>query len=355
MAGSHWFDKKNPFPHMQQSNLKILVRLPNWLGDLVMSAAFLDHLKKVYAGCQVDVIIKKGIDQLIPYFMGISEVFVFDKKEYSGLKGALKFGQLIGEKKQYDLAFCLPDSFSSAAMIWQTRAQKRVGFKKELRSPMLTNSYKKPANKHRVEEYLYLLEKFSGRQCDTPVVRLKNNHEPIPDQIIINVNSEADSRRLPVAKAASIINHLSNRTNAKLVLVGSPKELHHVTAVYNLLPNKSTVFNLAGKTDLNGLVKLFSQSRVMLTTDSGPMHLANALGVHTVALEGASDEKNTAPYNQLKSTLIRYGQLPCEPCVKNTCQFGEPECLLRMDEQLIVNEVLKAYARKETIEKQPGN
>jgi ADP-heptose:LPS heptosyltransferase len=90
------------------------------------------------------------------------------------------------------------------------------------------------------------------------------------------------------------------------------------------------------------LIALFGTAPVMLTTDSGPMHLANALGVHTVALEGASDERNTAPYNAQKRSLIRYGQLPCEPCVKNTCQFGIPTCLMKMDNEEIVQAVLTA-------------
>ena len=87
---------------------------------------------------------------------------------------------------------------------------------------------------------------------------------------------------------------------------------------------------------------LLATAPVMLTTDSGPMHLANALGVHTIALEGASDEKNTAPYNAAKRTLIRSGLLPCEPCVKNVCQFGVPKCLINMQDRIIVDAVIYA-------------
>ncbi len=322
--------------------MKILVRLPNWLGDLVMSAGFLEHLTKVYTGAQVDVIAKKGIHQLTAYFNGINDVYVFDKQEYPGLKGAAKFGIQIRQKHQYDIAFCLPESFSSAMMLWQTKAKQRVGFGKELRSFMLTHSYSKPKGMHRVEEYIYLLEKYSRIACSTPKVHLKNTFTQHPNRILINVNSEADSRRLPVQKAISIIDKIRSNTDADLILVGSPKEVPHVTAVFEGLADKHGISNLAGKTNMDELIVLFSQSKVMLTTDSGPMHLANALGVHTVALEGASDEKNTAPYNKERSSLIRYGKLPCEPCVKNTCRFGQPECLLRMDESVIVKAVLNA-------------
>jgi ADP-heptose:LPS heptosyltransferase len=75
------------------------------------------------------------------------------------------------------------------------------------------------------------------------------------------------------------------------------------------------------------------------------MHLANALGVHTIALFGAGNERNTAPYNANKRTLIRFGELPCEPCVKNVCKFGTPRCLMGMDNLQIVEAVTQALVK----------
>jgi heptosyltransferase II len=325
--------------------MKILVRLPNWLGDLVMSVGFVQQLRSCYPDARIDVIVKKGIHQLCDFIPGINGVLVFDKAEFPGLKGAGAFGISLSHEK-YDLAFSLPDSFSSAFMLWRTGAKTRVGYKKELRSFLLTHSYHKPKNKHRVDQYVSLLEQFKGASLSNTGVNLQQSGQRIDNRIVINVNSEADSRRLPVNKAIAVINLLRKQTDAEFLLVGSPKERPHVSAVYDALDNKTNVHNLAGTTDLVQLIQLFSQSKVMLTTDSGPMHLANALGVHTVALEGASDEKNTAPYNSERSTLIRYGKLDCEPCVKNTCKFGQPECLLRMDDQTIVNAVLSALHQK---------
>lgn len=325
--------------------MKILVRLPNWLGDLVMSVGFVQQLRHIYPHARIDVIIKKGIHQLCEYIPGIDGILVFDKTEFPGLKGAGKYGARL-RSETYDLAFSLPESFSSAYMLWQTRAKVRVGFRKELRSFLLTHHYAKPDKMHRVDQYVALLEKFRNTSLTNTRVILQRTGERFPNKIVINVNSEADSRRLPVNKAVEIINLLRTQTDAQLLLVGSPKEVPHVTAVYEALTNKTDVINLAGTTDLVKLIQLFGESKVMLTTDSGPMHLANALGVHTVALEGASDEKNTAPYNKDRSTLIRYGKLDCEPCVKNTCKFGLPECLLRMDNHTIVSAVLEALHQK---------
>jgi len=69
--------------------------------------------------------------------------------------------------------------------------------------------------------------------------------------------------------------------------------------------------------------------------------VANALGVETVVLFGAGNENNTAPYNKSNRTIIRLGQLACEPCVSNTCKlYGVPQCLVRLDENIIVSAVI---------------
>jgi len=329
--------------------MHILIRLPNWLGDLVMSTAFVRALLQAIPGATIDVIVKKGIDGVVDYIPGIRHKYVFDKQEYPGLKGAWRFGKMVGEKERPDIMYCLPESFSSAVMAKATGAKKRLGYRKELRSLLLTATLAKNENLHRVDQYLELLKLQHIPIPEAPAVFLQSRSEVMPNRIIINVNSEAESRRLPVQKAIPVVNLLRQSTNAELVLVGSPKEVPHVMEVYNGLDSNQGIVVMAGKTNLSELMDLLATAPVMLTTDSGPMHLANALGVHTVALEGASDEKNTAPYNADKRTLIRSGLLPCEPCVKNVCQFGVPTCLMNMQETIIVNAVVAALAKYQPI------
>jgi lipopolysaccharide heptosyltransferase II len=325
--------------------MNILIRLPNWLGDLVMSTAFVRALSQAYPDAKLEVIIKKGIDPVVDYLPGVQRKWVFSKEEYPGLKGAWKFGKLVGQSFRPDIMFCLPDSFSSAVMAKATGAPKIIGYKAEFRSFLLSNTAVKNPELHRVDQYLQLLQAAGVAMPANPAVFLQNRSVFIPNRVIVNVNSEADARRLPVVKAISVLSLLRASTDAELVLVGSPKELPHVQAVYDGIQDKTNVLVMAGKTNLTQLMDLFGTAPVMLTTDSGPMHLANALGVHTVALEGASDEKNTAPYNANKRTLIRSGLLPCEPCVKNVCKFGVPTCLMNMEETIIVHAVLEALSK----------
>jgi heptosyltransferase II len=326
-----------------QSEKKILIRLPNWLGDLVMSTAFVRALSSTLPNAKIEVIVKKGIDTVVDYLPGIQKKWVFSKDDNTGITGAWAFGKKVAAEQKPDIFFCLPDSFSSAIMARATAANMRVGYGKEFRSWLLTHTIPKNSQQHRAVQYLSLLEAAGLDLPPKPAVFLQNNSELLKNRIIVNVNSEAEARRLPVEKAIAVIDLLREKSNAELVLVGSPKEYEHVNKVFQGLRSKEDVCMMAGKTNLKQYIDLLGTAPVMLTTDSGPMHLANALGVHTVALEGASDEKNTAPFNVEKRTLIRSGLLPCEPCVKNVCQFGIPKCLINIEDSLIVQQVLLAH------------
>jgi heptosyltransferase-2 len=318
--------------------MKILIRLPNWLGDVVMSTAFINAVRQLYPGASIDVIIKKelgGIASLIP---GLNHIHLFQKQEYNGLSGVYLFGKTL-RALQYDIYLNLPHSLSSFVMAWASGAKQRVGFNKEGGFFLLTRSFKKPANLHRVNQYVSLLESFTGKTIADKKIKLQADASVVvKETVIINFNSEASSRRMPLDKGRSIINALTDAfKDINFVFVGSPKEAAFVDELLVGLDNADRLQNLAGKTDLKGLAELMAGSKAVLTTDSGPAHLANAVGAPTVVLFGAGDESNTAPYNKEGLTVIRYGKLICEPCVHNTCKlYGIPKCMEMLDEIKII-------------------
>lgn len=328
---------------MQQKN--ILIRLPNWLGDMVMATAFVQAVAQQYPAASIDVIAKKGLDFLLDYFPPLGNRYVFAKSDYKGIRGAWRFGKQIGASKPYDIVFCLPNSFSSAVMAKAVGAKLLVGYRKELRSLLLSHHYPIPQGMHRVDEYVQLLRLYAGYGAPTPPVQLGLPATQKQEGLVININSEAASRRLPVAKAVRIINAVRAQTDCPIVLIGSPNEAAFVQRVYSQLDTVKGIENRAGQTSLPALLQLLAANTVMLSTDSGPAHVANALGVHTVVLFGAGNENSTAPFNHNK-TIIRLGQLPCEPCVSNTCKkFDTPHCLTLLSEVFVAQAVVKALAK----------
>lgn len=319
--------------------MKILVRLPNWLGDMVMSVPFLHQLPHFFPGAELGLIAKKGIHELLPFFPPSTHQFIFSKEESKGLPGLIRFGRAIRKTERYDAFFCLPDSLSTAVVGAASGARQRIGYKKEGRQLLLTHSYRPPQNVHRVQRYIHLLEQYTGKEA-APAQILLRHEFPKEDYIVVNINSEASSRRLTVAKATSLIQQLRESTTRPIVLIGAPKEKDFVDAVLAQLPYQRNITNAAGTTSLPGLVALLASAQLVLTTDSGPAHLANALGTNTVVLFGAGNEAHTAPYRTEGRSIIRLGQLSCEPCEKNVClRFGLPECLERLDNHSIIQTI----------------
>lgn len=328
--------------------MNILVRLPNWLGDVVMSTAFIQELQAIQPQATIDVIIKKELAGLTQYFPAISHTYAFSKAEYPGIRGTYRFGREIAAAKKYDLFFSLPDSLSSAVIGYAANAQKRIGYQKELRSLFLTHAYKKPKNLHRVDEYVYLLEQFLGIDIKNVRVRLepKSAFESKPSttsakSIVVNFNSEAQSRRVPLEKAISIVSQVRPVFQGDIIFIGSGKEKAFVDQIIEGLATKEGIVNLAGQTSLVQLVEVIHSADLMISSDSGPAHLANSVGTKLLVLFGAGNENNTGPYNKPGAHVMRLPGLPCAPCVSNTCKFGVPKCLTGLDNTILVNTALQ--------------
>jgi len=320
--------------------MKILIRLPNWLGDVVMSTAFVSAVRALYPEAAIDVIIKTELTGIALLMPGLHQVHSFSKQENKGLRGVFGFGRKLRSEK-YDIFFNLPESLSSLVLGWATGAKQRVGFGKEGGFFLLTRHYKKPRNIHRVDEYIFLLEQFTGKKIDNRIVSLdvQKPGKPIADWVLVNFNSEASSRRMPIEKAKTLVNSLTNYfKEVEFTFIGAPKEAAFIDEMINGAENIDRIRNFAGKTDLAALTHLMAGCTAMLTTDSGPAHLANSVNTPVVVLFGAGDEHNTAPYNTPDLTVLRAGKLDCEPCVKNTCKlYGIPKCMQLLDDLQIIN------------------
>lgn len=324
--------------------MKILVRLPNWLGDVVMATGFLQALHEQYPGAEIHIILKKELAVIAEYIPQRLETHLFSKTDFPGIKGAFQFGKSL-RKYNFELFFSLPDSFSSALIGWATGAKKRIGYKNELRSLLLTHVFQKDRGKHRVLEYISLLEKFAAEEVVAPRTSLSvQTTAPLKERLILlNFNSEASSRRMPKEKAISLVEKIIRKfPDYTIGLLGAPKELPFIQSIIAAFETQPTISNFAGKTSLKGLIELLGKCSVLLTTDSGPAHLANSIGTPTIVLFGAGNEQNTAPFNTDSLAIIRAGTLSCEPCVKNVCPLYElPECMNQLNEPLILETLTK--------------
>lgn len=305
---------------------------------MVMAAPALQLLMTEFPDSKFTLIVKKGLEGILSCFKGTYTIQIFDKANYPGLLGAYQFGKKL-QLKSDDYFICFPNSLSSALMSYASNAGLRLGYPKEGRGIMLTHRPSFPKDIHRVEQYFNLINVgLKMRKTGCPAVKLSSpasEKGEIINQLLVSFNSEAKSRRMPVSKAISILHHIHQLPFDKVILLGGPKDVAYNELILSGVSSEK-ISSLAGKTSLEELAKLMSQSKLLLTVDSGPSHLANALGLKTVVMHGADDELNTEAYNKELVYGLRYGQLPCEPCVKNICKLGEESpCLLKLEEARI--------------------
>ncbi len=319
---------------------KILVKLPNKLGDTVMASGFLKALKKEYPESQLDVIMAKGIADLKFFMPEIDRVYEFSKKEYSGAIGNYKFGRMIARQEKYDLFFCLPFSFSSAILGFFTGSRIRIGYNTEGRGFLFNRSYKFPPGLHVVEDYVGLLEQFLGRKLvfEPPRLEMYGHVDyPLPEEyIVLNVRSGPPSRFIPVSKAVEIIRAVSEKHDYKIVLTGAPFEKDYIDGIEDLVKGDYPVLNLAGKTTITELAWVLKNAKAMITTDSGNAHFANALGTKTVVLFGAGLQSRCHPYNKNLIRSLQLLDMECVPCRSERCKYGDNRCLTNIDNALIV-------------------
>lgn len=315
---------------------RILIRLPNWLGDMVMSRFLVAAVREHFPNAHLGFIVKKGLDHCPGVMPEGSTVYLFSKSTHKGLAGVYRFGRMLSRDK-WDLFICLPESFSSAVMAWASRASVSIGYGKEGRSFLLSKTFAKPHGLHRADVYRYLLYAYLGKQLPAAQPILFGTAPAERTGLVVNINSEAVSRRWPIEKAVSILTDVYRALPMPVTLVGSPADREQVDALEKLLPADIPVTNLAGKTSLPELVEVIRSAKWMLSSDSGPAHLAGLTNTPLVVTFGAGDESETGPLFFQPNQVLRLGQLPCEPCRSNTCKLAAlPPCLLQLNNNSIV-------------------
>ena len=314
--------------------MHFLLRLPNWLGDLVMSTGALRALQTQCPSAPVDVIVRKELAELAPYLFQASKVFAFDRAAYRSLSKTYRYGRQLRSAK-YTHYITLPGSFSTAWMGYATGAKARIGFRGEGRSFLLSHAYRRPQGLHRVEEYVHLLECFFRQKLPvpTPQLRLPAPPRPLlplaPLRIALNFHSDNLSRTLPADISLAYIDKLAAfYKEAHFFFLGVTAQQNLCQGLINNRPAlQARLHNYAGHTSLLQLGQLLAEVDVLISVDSGTAHLANSLGCPVVVFFGAGDEKNTRPYAPQQLKLLRAPGIPCAPCVSTICKWGIPRCL----------------------------
>ncbi|MBI3872003.1 MAG: lipopolysaccharide heptosyltransferase II [candidate division Zixibacteria bacterium] len=313
---------------------RILVRVPNWVGDAVMAFPFLASLKENAPEATITVLCKRHLAPLFERAHGVNRVIPLDDSRGArGWRSVIHNGSIL-RKEKFDLAFCLPTSFGSALMLWRARIPRRVGHSAESRGLLLTNSiaYGKDGTRpFRPDGFLALLDlvfsnpvRATSRLYDPgPVARQEVDRiwrqsaiTPSPPTLVIAPAAARRNGAWPADRFAAVAGRWIAERSGSVIVLGSHKDRALCSTVAQSA-GEGGVWNLAGAGSLTVAAEIIRRSNLFFGNQSGLGHLATAVGTASVIISGPDDPDETAPRPPYSQNVRRPPF--CAPCYQNTC------------------------------------
>jgi heptosyltransferase-2 len=311
---------------------RTLVVMPNWVGDAVMAEPVLSALAA--SGRELALLGRKGLLPLLALLPGGGNPVerTGDSRETVARIAAAGF----------DEAVILPNSFRSAKLVRDAGVPRRFGYRGDFRAPLLAPALPRPRGRRpQVEDYRELLAAMAVAppaswvpRIELPAERLERGRERLarariepggaPIVGLFPGAEWGDSKRWPMKSFAALATELRRRVpEVREVIVAGPKELWLAVRVHEESAKLHPV--IGPDLDLADLAAVLAHFDLMVTNDSGPMHLAAALGVRCVALFGPTDRRRTAPAGEGHEVLTR--DLWCSPCFRRRCPLLHHGCM----------------------------
>jgi heptosyltransferase-2 len=344
------------------ANPRILVRSTNWIGDAVMTTPALAALRSLYPKAHISVLARPWVAPIFNEHPAVDEVILFGSPGANNTLIEKIFLSRSLKTRLFDLALLFPNSFDSALIAYLARIPRRVGYRTDGRRLLLTLPLSVPQDcgtRHEVFYYLGLTHSLQRRYSPDSAgaipagpPRLHINvpaegraaarefsarFDPSGDAVLIGFNPGAaygPAKCWPVERFVSLGRALVDRFPGCHILVfGTAKEETVVRSISARLGKRA--HNLAGRTTLAQVMGIIGILDLLVTNDSGLMHVGAALGIPLVAVFGSTNPVTTGPWSG-KSVVVRH-ELSCSPCLKRTCpsDFG---CM----KGIVVDEVLDA-------------
>jgi heptosyltransferase-2 len=346
---------------------KIAIRVPNWLGDSLMATPAILRAREIYPQARLTLVARPAFAAFWKSFPGVDSVFILDSKgSHAGLWGFWKAARELKQQK-FDAALTLPLSFSSAFLFFAAQIPLRAGYAAEGRSLFLTRAVplERARRTHLVREYLRLVERGFDAPASAAKRALWAPLKPGAAEVAALVRRHGLSRagwialgpgatygpakRWPLPYWKQVIQKILDNRSEDLLVLGGREEadyLKPLVADFKKGAFGKRVHLMAGETSVPGLASLLARCRVLITNDTGPMHVAAAVGTPTVALFGSTSPAWTRPFGLGHEVL--YHQTECSPCFQKSCPIGYV-CLHRIKVEEVWRSTLKILKNKNRV------
>jgi len=328
---------------------RILIVAPNWIGDALLAQPLFARLRQKHPGATIDALAPPWTAPVLRRMPEIAEVIdaLFGHGELRlgarwNLARSLR-GRL------YDQAIILPNTLKSALIPFFAGVPARTGFTGELRYGLLNRVHKldEQALPLMAERYAQLAE--NPGEPPQPLAEVKLRVDPAnlaaalarlglsrakPMVAFCPGAEYGPAKRWPARYFAELAAKLAARGRA-IWLFGSDKDKEIGEEIVRL--SGGAAVNLCGRTDLASAIDLLSLAEVVVSNDSGLMHVAAAVGRPVVALYGSSSPEHTPPLSHL-SRVVRTG-IECSPCYARECPLGHFKCMIELTPERVLQEL----------------
>ena len=361
---------------------RLLVRGVNWLGDAVMTTPALLRLREKFPTARITLLAPEKLRELWQHHPAVDETISFTSDE-SVLAVAKKL-----RAGKFDLALILPNSPRSALEVFFAGVPQRFGYARPWRNFFLTRAIAPRQNvvkleKRSVTEIQSLITALAPTRRPIPVAShqvyeylhlaaatLGTNPEPLPPQLhvtpeeisaaaqkfgldqvtspIFGLNPGAEygpAKRWPVDRFIAAAKEIQRRTDCAWIFFGGKNDRELTAQIASALPPSGIVQpDLAGSTSLRELMALLKSCRVLLTNDTGPMHVAAALGTPLAVPFGSTSSELTGPgLPTAPHPGVLQSDAPCSPCFLRECPI-DFRCMTGLTVDRVVTTVLAAQA-----------
>ena len=332
---------------------RIVVRATNWIGDGVMSMPSLAQLREALPNAHLAVLAppevgdlyrQRFIDEVIPWTVGRGRRHVIDRWRLASQIRKLRF----------DAALLLQNAFEAALVMWLARVPIRVGYDLKHRGWLLTHPVPAPSTAdqptHQSTYYLTLLQRVGIVPRVPEQLRPTLSPSASPAAIrhlprdsswigVVPGSSNGRAKRWLPERFAEASAIAARALGARIVIFGSPADRDVCARVTTGLRSMGTdAVDLSGTTSVSALMALAASCDAVLSNDSGTMHIADALGVPTVAVFGPTCELSTGPTGPL-SAVVRQ-PVECSPCLLHECPIDH-RCMRGVESARVAAELIR--------------
>lgn len=329
---------------------RIIIKGTNWIGDVFLSLPAVYSLSAIFPDAAIDIALKRPLGSLLGGVDGIDSVLDYEATPSGEIDLVSRM-----RRTRYDIGVIFPRSLHSALLVYFGGARRRVGYLADGRGLLLTDGVARTPEIRTVHQSHYYRHLVSVLGDPGPLVIPRIGPEAeaqawADDFLrsagrgrgpLIGINPGAaygDAKRWFPDRFAAAADRLIERFGGDALIVGGEKDKAIEAEVARSM--RSVPIRAMGVTTIKRLIALISRCSLFITNDSGPMHIAAALGVPVVAIFGPTNPDTTSPMAPMGRSAVVWHEFECSRCLLRSCPIDH-----RCMKSVTASEVYEAGAR----------